>query len=60
VVIILNGNRIIIKLSQGCNLSEGKWSWNDAPRLGGRFLWRELWNLRRQGIRTIYGAMWDE
>ncbi|KAI0344039.1 hypothetical protein BDW22DRAFT_1355324 [Trametopsis cervina] len=44
----------------GFNLSEGKWSWNDAPRRGGRFLWREIWNLRRLGVRTIYGAMWDE
>ncbi|KAI0802971.1 hypothetical protein BC629DRAFT_1696033 [Irpex lacteus] len=51
---------VVFPGGSGFNLSEGKWSWNDAPRRGGRFLWRELCNLRRQGVRTIYGAMWDE
>lgn len=46
--------------SKGFNLSEGKWGWNDIPRRGGQFLWRQIWNMRRLGIRTMYGAMWDE
>ena len=45
---------------QGYNLSEGKWKWNDAPRNGGRYLWRQVYNVRRHNVRTIYGAMWDE
>jgi hypothetical protein len=44
----------------GHNLSEGKWNFNDAKRNGGRYLWRQIWNAKRQGVRTIYGAMWDE
>ena len=46
--------------AQGYNLSEGKWSWNDCPRKGGNFMWRQLFNVRRHNVRTIYGAMWDE
>ncbi|TBU26339.1 hypothetical protein BD311DRAFT_667689 [Dichomitus squalens] len=44
----------------GYNLSEGKWKWNDAPRKGGHYLWRQVYNVRRHNVRTIYGAMWDE
>ncbi|KAI1789178.1 hypothetical protein LXA43DRAFT_1183398 [Ganoderma leucocontextum] len=44
----------------GYNLSEGRWKWNDAPRKGGRYLWRQVYNVRRHNVRTIYGAMWDE
>ncbi|KAJ3522444.1 hypothetical protein NM688_g8872 [Phlebia brevispora] len=51
---------VIFPGGSGHNLSEGKWGWNDCPRHGGRFLWRQLWNMRRLGIRTFYGAMWDE
>ena len=29
-------------------------------RNGGRFLWRQIVNARRLGVRTMYGAMWDE
>nr|VWP01827.1 Alcohol dehydrogenase [Ganoderma boninense] len=44
----------------GYNLSEGRWKWNDAPRNGGRYLWRQVYNVRRHNVRTVYGAMWDE
>lgn len=33
---------------------------NDVRRNGGRFLWRQIYNARRAGVRTMYGAMWDE
>ncbi|CCA77856.1 hypothetical protein PIIN_00503 [Serendipita indica DSM 11827] len=42
------------------NLSEGRLGLNDAPRLGGKFLWRQLWNVKHLGARTIYVAMFDE
>ncbi|KAA1468338.1 hypothetical protein DENSPDRAFT_833594 [Dentipellis sp. KUC8613] len=42
------------------NMSQGKWDINGAPRQGGRFLWRQLYNARRLGAGIIYGAMWDE
>lgn len=45
---------------QGFNLSEGKWGFNNIKRNGGHFLWKQIFNVRRQGVRTIYGAMWDE
>jgi hypothetical protein len=45
---------------QGHNLSQGKWNFNDAKRNGGKYLWRQIWNARRQGVRIMYGAMWDE
>lgn len=51
---------VIFPGGSGHNLSEGKWGWNDAPRQGGRFMWRQLVNVRRHGVRTVYGAMWDE
>ncbi|KAG2024035.1 hypothetical protein CC2G_001632 [Coprinopsis cinerea AmutBmut pab1-1] len=44
----------------GHNLSEGKWGFNDAPRKGGRFLWKQIFNAYRVGARIMYGAMWDE
>lgn len=47
-------------LLQGFNLSEGKWSYNDIKRNGGRFLWKQIFNARRLGVRVMYGAMWDE
>ncbi|KAG5644137.1 hypothetical protein DXG03_009084 [Asterophora parasitica] len=31
-----------------------------GSRNGGRFLWKQIANAKRQGVRTIYGAMWDE
>lgn len=51
---------VVLPGGSGYNLSEGKWGFNDIKRNGGRFLWRQLWNARRLGVRTIYGAMWDE
>lgn len=42
------------------NLSEGKLGFDNIPREGGRFLWRQIYNARKSGVRTIYGAMWDE
>ena len=33
---------------------------NDIRRNGGQFLWRQIYNARRAGVRIIYGAMWDE
>lgn len=41
-------------------MSQGKWVFNGAPRQGGRFLWRQLYNARRYGAKIVYGAMWDE
>ncbi|KAI9461136.1 hypothetical protein HD554DRAFT_1534263 [Boletus coccyginus] len=32
----------------------------DIRRNGGRFLWQQIYNARRAGVRTIYGTMWDE
>jgi hypothetical protein len=46
--------------SQGFNLSEGRWAYNDIKRNGGRFLWKQIFNARRLGVRIMYGAMWDE
>ncbi|KDQ52956.1 hypothetical protein JAAARDRAFT_39673 [Jaapia argillacea MUCL 33604] len=51
---------VVLPGGSGYNTSEGNWGFNGIPRNGGRFLWRQLWNIRRQGIRIIYGAMWDE
>ncbi|EPS99637.1 hypothetical protein FOMPIDRAFT_1163840 [Fomitopsis schrenkii] len=51
---------VVFPGGSGHNLSEGKWGWNDAPRQGGHFFWRQLFNVRRHDIRIIYGAMWDE
>ena len=51
---------VVFPGGSGHNLSEGKWGFNDIPREGGRFLWRQIYNARRSGVRTIYGAMWDE
>ncbi|KAF8499017.1 hypothetical protein F5888DRAFT_1686884 [Russula emetica] len=44
----------------GYNLSNGQWGRNAAPREGGRFLWRQIYNARKWGARIMYGAMWDE
>ncbi|KAH7923764.1 hypothetical protein BV22DRAFT_1196461 [Leucogyrophana mollusca] len=51
---------VILPGGSGYNLSEGKWGFNDIKRNGGRFLWKQIFNARRAGVRTIYGAMWDE
>ncbi|KAF5338238.1 hypothetical protein D9758_012849 [Tetrapyrgos nigripes] len=44
----------------GLNLSEGEWKFNQIPRNGGKLLWQQIFNAKRLGVRTIYGAMWDE
>ncbi|KAJ2912412.1 hypothetical protein MD484_g8005, partial [Candolleomyces efflorescens] len=51
---------VVFPGGSGYHLSEGKWAFNDIPRKGGRFLWRQIFNARRAGARIIYGAMWDE
>ncbi|KLO08176.1 hypothetical protein SCHPADRAFT_944668 [Schizopora paradoxa] len=51
---------VIFPGASGNNLSGGKWRFNDDPRDGGKFFWRQLYNVRKEGVRTIYGAMWDE
>ncbi|KAI0757455.1 hypothetical protein C8Q80DRAFT_1090899 [Daedaleopsis nitida] len=51
---------VVFPGGSGYNLSEGKWAWNDCPRKGGHFMWRQLFNVRRHNVRTVYGAMWDE
>lgn len=48
------------KLVQGFNMSQGQWGFNNIKRRGGRFLWKQIANAKRLGVRTIYGAMWDE
>ncbi|KAJ4485269.1 hypothetical protein J3R30DRAFT_3696603 [Lentinula aciculospora] len=44
----------------GLNLSEGKWKFNQIKRNGGKFLWQQIFNAKRLGLRVMYGAMWDE
>ncbi|KAL0573837.1 hypothetical protein V5O48_008101 [Marasmius crinis-equi] len=44
----------------GLNLSEGRWGFNDIKREGGRFFWKQIFSVKRLGVRSIYGAMWDE
>ncbi|KAK7468293.1 hypothetical protein VKT23_002807 [Stygiomarasmius scandens] len=44
----------------GLNLSEGTWKFNQIPRNGGKLLWQQIFNAKRLGVRTVYGAMWDE
>ncbi|KAJ3486292.1 hypothetical protein NLJ89_g11823 [Agrocybe chaxingu] len=51
---------VVFPGGSGYNLSEGKWGFNDIKRRGGRFLWKQIFNAKRLGVRTMYGAMWDE
>ncbi|EIN13295.1 hypothetical protein PUNSTDRAFT_128983 [Punctularia strigosozonata HHB-11173 SS5] len=51
---------VVFPGGSGFNLSEGKWGFNDIKRNGGRFLWRQIFNVKHHGVRMIYGAMWDE
>ncbi|KAJ8088811.1 hypothetical protein PM082_014057 [Marasmius tenuissimus] len=44
----------------GLNLTEGRWGLNDIKREGGRFLWKQIFSAKRLGVRSMYGAMWDE
>ncbi|KAF9042164.1 hypothetical protein BJ165DRAFT_254406 [Panaeolus papilionaceus] len=51
---------VVLPGGSGFNLSEGKWGFNDMKRNGGRFLWKQIVNANQLGVRTVYGAMWDE
>ncbi|KAF8627290.1 hypothetical protein AX17_006335 [Amanita inopinata Kibby_2008] len=51
---------VVLPGGSGYNLSEGKWSFNNIKRNRGQFLWRQIVNARRLGVRIMYGAMWDE
>ena len=42
-------------LQQWKNLNDGPL--NQMPRLGGEFLYRQLYNARKSGANVIYGAM---
>ncbi|KAE9406347.1 hypothetical protein BT96DRAFT_851638 [Gymnopus androsaceus JB14] len=44
----------------GLNLTDGKWGFNQIKRNGGKFLWQQVFNAKRLGLRVMYGAMWDE
>jgi len=45
---------------KGYHLSEGNWEWNGIKRNGGNFFWKQIYNAQKLGVRTMYGAMWDE
>ncbi|KAH0590020.1 hypothetical protein H2248_000198 [Termitomyces sp. 'cryptogamus'] len=51
---------VVLPGGSGFNLSQGKWGFNDIKRNGGRFLWQQIFNAKHLGVRTMYGAMWDE
>ncbi|KAH8822899.1 hypothetical protein DL96DRAFT_1619691 [Flagelloscypha sp. PMI_526] len=59
---------VVLPGGSGSNLSEGRWQFNDTPRQGGRFLWRQLFHASRliqstdhpNVVKSVYGAMWDE
>ncbi|KAJ7323657.1 hypothetical protein DFH08DRAFT_969205 [Mycena albidolilacea] len=52
---------VVLPGGSGFNLSEGKWAFNGIKRNGGKFLWAQVFHAKRlKGVRTMYGAMWDE
>ncbi|KAF9482360.1 hypothetical protein BDN70DRAFT_435959 [Pholiota conissans] len=51
---------VVLPGGSGFNMSEGNWGFNNIKRRGGRFLWKQIANAKRLGVRTMYGAMWDE
>ncbi|KAG6849764.1 hypothetical protein H0H93_005446 [Arthromyces matolae] len=51
---------VVLPGGSGYNLSQGKWGFNSIRRNGGRFLWQQIFNAKRLGVRVMYGAMWDE
>ncbi|KAJ7058684.1 hypothetical protein C8F01DRAFT_1059402, partial [Mycena amicta] len=52
---------VILPGGSGFNLSEGKWAFNGIKRMGGKFLWSQVFHAKRlKGVRSMYGAMWDE
>ena len=42
------------------NLQKGKSPLNQIPRLGGRFFWSQIEEIRRHGMDMVYVAMFDE
>ncbi|KAK7064967.1 hypothetical protein R3P38DRAFT_2491582, partial [Favolaschia claudopus] len=52
---------VVLPGGSGFNLSHGKWSFNGIKRNGGKFLWSQIFHTKRlKGVRSLYGAMWDE
>ncbi|KAJ6509668.1 hypothetical protein DFH09DRAFT_1374678 [Mycena vulgaris] len=52
---------VVLPGGSGFNLSEGKWAFNGIKRNGGKFLWSQIFHAKRlKGVRSMYGAMWDE
>ncbi|KAJ7088363.1 hypothetical protein B0H15DRAFT_981954 [Mycena belliarum] len=52
---------VVLPGGSGFNLSEGKWEFNGIKRNGGKFLWSQIFHGKRlKGVRSMYGAMWDE
>jgi hypothetical protein len=52
---------VVLTNEQGFNLSGGKWAFNGIKRNGGKFLWSQVFHAKRlKGVRSMYGAMWDE
>ncbi|KAJ7660826.1 hypothetical protein DFH06DRAFT_1400198 [Mycena polygramma] len=52
---------VVLPGGSGFNLSRGKWAFNGIKRDGGKFLWAQVFHAKRlKGIRSLYGAMWDE
>ncbi|KAG5651099.1 hypothetical protein H0H81_009855 [Sphagnurus paluster] len=51
---------VVLPGGSGYNMTSGEWSFNGIKRNGGRFLWKQIFNAKRLGVRIIYGAMWDE
>ncbi|KAF7978939.1 hypothetical protein HWV62_44153 [Athelia sp. TMB] len=51
---------VVLPGGSGFNLSEGHWDFNGMKRNGGKFLWTQIHNAKRLGVRVMYGAMWDE
>lgn len=51
---------VVLPGASGYNLTKGNWGFNDIKRNGGRFFWKQIFNASRLGVRTMYGAMWDE
>lgn len=40
---------------KGLNLTDGKWGFNQIKRNGGKFLWQQVFNAKRLGLRVMYG-----
>ncbi|KAF7323651.1 hypothetical protein MKEN_00585800 [Mycena kentingensis (nom. inval.)] len=52
---------VVLPGGSGFNLSEGNWAFNGIKRVGGKFLWSQIFHAKRlKGVRSMYGAMWDE